>query len=195
MNSGPALGRPRTFDEDEKLDRAVDVFWRLGVVGTTTRVLETELELTQSSIYNAFGSKNDLAGRVVDRYLDMLDDQIVSQLEGDEVGFADLHRFVDDLVVWISNESRPGCLLLNMLAERGSGDPGLVARAEQYRARLRALFTTILERADVAQPKHQAELLLAAVLGMNVASRSGADRAEIDALAGGLTNQLELLAS
>lgn len=195
MNSGSALGRPRTFDEDEKLDRAVDVFWRLGVVGTTTRVLETELELTQSSIYNAFGSKNDLADRVVDRYLDMLDDQVVSQLEGDDVGLADLRRFVDDLVAWISNESRPGCLLLNMLAERGSSDEGLVARAEQYRARLRALFTTILERADVAQAQHHAELLLAAVLGMNVASRSGADRAEIDALAGGLTNQLELLAS
>jgi len=195
MNLGSALGRPRTFDENEKLDRAVEVFWRRGVVGTTTRVLETELELTQSSIYNAFGSKNDLADRVIDRYLDMLDDQVVSHLEGDDVGLADLHGFVDDLVSWISNESRPGCLLLNMLAECGSGDADLVARAEQYRARLRSLFTTILERDNVAHPHHQAELLLAAVLGINVAARSGADRAELDALAGGLTNQLDLLAS
>ena len=81
--------------------------------------------------------------------------------------------------IWLCgspNESRPGCLLLNMLAERGSGDDGLVARAEQYRARLRALFTIILERDNVAQPQHQAELSLAAVLGMNVAARSGADR-------------------
>ena len=49
-------GRPRSFDEQDIVDQALNVFWTYGGANTTTRILERELGITQSSIYNAFGS-------------------------------------------------------------------------------------------------------------------------------------------
>ena len=49
-------GRPRSFDEQDIVDRALNLFWAYGGANTTTRMLERELGITQSSIYNAFGS-------------------------------------------------------------------------------------------------------------------------------------------
>ncbi|MDH3705515.1 MAG: TetR/AcrR family transcriptional regulator, partial [Acidimicrobiia bacterium] len=63
-----SVGRPRTFDEEQVLDRALEVFWQRGYQGATARVLEAELDITQSSIFNAFGSKRNLLGLALDGY-------------------------------------------------------------------------------------------------------------------------------
>ncbi|MHB8886105.1 MAG: TetR/AcrR family transcriptional regulator [Methylovirgula sp.] len=53
-------GRPRTFDRDEALRVALDLFWRQGFEGTSTTQLTAILDITQTSLYAAFGSKEEL---------------------------------------------------------------------------------------------------------------------------------------
>ena len=65
---GGSLGRPRSFDTAAVIDRAVDVLWRDGFKGATTRRLGDELGVSQSSLYNAFGSKAQLQELALDRY-------------------------------------------------------------------------------------------------------------------------------
>ncbi|HEX6468289.1 MAG TPA: TetR/AcrR family transcriptional regulator [Streptosporangiaceae bacterium] len=62
-------GRPRAFDPDAALDRALEVFWRQGYEGTTLSDLTTAMEINRPSMYAAFGNKEELFGRVLDRYL------------------------------------------------------------------------------------------------------------------------------
>jgi len=193
VSSNQPVGRPRLFDEAETLDRAVDVFWRLGTKGTTTRVLESELGMTQSSIYNAFGDKGALLDRVIDRYLERLDDEVVSALDHSAAGFDDLHAFIDDVVQWVTGVDKGGCLLLNTSGEVGAEDPKLVSIATAYRDRLRSLFLRAFSNEGVFEPQHHAEALLAAMLGMNIAARSGAPKDEIEALGQALHHQLSLL--
>lgn len=188
------LGRPRSFDVDKTLDQAVEAFWRFGMNGSTTRTLEAELGVTQSSIYNAFGSKAELATQVLDRYVEQLEEGLVSLIDDDDAGFDEFETFLTQLVDWISNEQRPGCLLLNISAEEGTADVELVERSKKYRLRLRELFANLLTNEGVANPAPSADLILAAVLGMNVSARAGAERDEINLLANGLRSHMELLA-
>ena len=190
MSKMPA-GRPRSFDEHDVIDRALNVFWEHGGANTTTRVLESELGITQSSIYNAFGSKQALLDRALDRYIEQIDEQVVAPLDQADAGAPELFEFVECLMQWISSPERPGCLLLNMLGERSTSNPDLVVRARQYRDRLRAAFREALSAYGADKATSRAELMLAGVLGINISAYGGAHAHELDALASGLRIQLK----
>jgi AcrR family transcriptional regulator len=61
-------GRPREFDIDQALERAMHLFWRQGYEGTSLSDLTRELGLTRTSLYAAFGSKEALFLKALDLY-------------------------------------------------------------------------------------------------------------------------------
>ena len=61
-------GRPREFDAEVALDRAVEVFWRLGYEAADTETLAQAMGVTKPSIYAAFGSKEQLFVKALQRY-------------------------------------------------------------------------------------------------------------------------------
>jgi AcrR family transcriptional regulator len=63
-------GRPRAFDLDTALDRALEVFWRQGYEGTALSDLTAAMGINRPSLYAAFGNKEDLFGKVLDRYVE-----------------------------------------------------------------------------------------------------------------------------
>ncbi|WAP69122.1 TetR/AcrR family transcriptional regulator [Jiella pelagia] len=63
-----ARGRPREFDADEALDKAVLLFWRQGYEGTSLTDLISAMGITKPSLYAAFGNKEELFKKAVDRY-------------------------------------------------------------------------------------------------------------------------------
>jgi AcrR family transcriptional regulator len=65
-----AGGRPRAFDTDAALDRALEVFWRQGYEGTTLSDLTSAMGINRPSLYAAFGNKEELFGKVLDRYIE-----------------------------------------------------------------------------------------------------------------------------
>src|SRR4051812_3805314 len=68
---GVIMGRPRSFDSDAALDRALEVFWRQGYEGTAISDLTKAMGINNApSLYNAFGNKEQLFRKVLDRYAD-----------------------------------------------------------------------------------------------------------------------------
>ena len=61
-------GRPRKFDSDEVLDKVIHVFWEFGYDASDTETLSKRTGLTKTSLYNAFGSKEDLFIAAINRY-------------------------------------------------------------------------------------------------------------------------------
>lgn len=60
-------GRPRSFDRQQALQRARDVFWALGYEGATLTDLQEAMEgITAPSFYAAFGSKEKLFREAVE---------------------------------------------------------------------------------------------------------------------------------
>jgi AcrR family transcriptional regulator len=64
-------GRPREFDPDTALQRALDVFWRRGYEGASLQELTRAMGVNRPSLYAAFGNKEDLFRKALDRYESM----------------------------------------------------------------------------------------------------------------------------
>ena len=61
-------GRARQFDLDEALDRALEVFWARGYEGATLPELTRAMGINRPSLYAAFGNKEQLFRKALDRY-------------------------------------------------------------------------------------------------------------------------------
>jgi AcrR family transcriptional regulator len=62
-------GRPRAFDPDAALDRAMHVFWAKGYEGASLSDLTRAMRINRPSLYAAFGNKEQLFRKVLDRYM------------------------------------------------------------------------------------------------------------------------------
>src|SRR4029453_3660075 len=62
-------GRPRSFDVEAAVERAMDVFWSRGYHATALRALLRAPKLSRGSLYAAFGDKHSLFLRALDRYI------------------------------------------------------------------------------------------------------------------------------
>jgi AcrR family transcriptional regulator len=62
-------GRPRKFDADQALDRAMKVFWRYGYEGASLLDLTRAMKINRPSLYAAFGDKESLFRKALDRYV------------------------------------------------------------------------------------------------------------------------------
>ncbi|MFD0308609.1 TetR/AcrR family transcriptional regulator [Streptomyces sp. NPDC127119] len=63
-----AIGRPRGFDTEEALERAMRVFWEQGYEGASLTDLTGAMGITRTSMYAAFGNKEDLFRKALERY-------------------------------------------------------------------------------------------------------------------------------
>lgn len=63
-----AVGRPRGFDAEKALDKALRVFWRRGYEGASLPELTKAMGINRPSMYAAFGNKEELFRKAVDRY-------------------------------------------------------------------------------------------------------------------------------
>ncbi len=188
--------RPRKFDEDHVLDQALELFWKRGFQATTTRHLEAELGLSQSSLYNAFGSKQALLTAALDRYEARIDADLVRPLAEADAGLDAVDGFFVALGHWVTNGGRRGCMVINLMAEDGGATPEIRVRTRRYRRRVRTALRCALRRAaargdiGAVDVEARADLLIGAVLGVNIAARGGASVAELERLLAGTRQQI-----
>lgn len=174
----------------------MEVFWEKGFQATTTRDLEGVLGIRQSSIYNAFGSKRDLLLQAIDRYEARVEGELFSLLTSGD-GYAALRSFFAEMVGWVARNDYRGCLVVNLMATEAD-DPVVLERMTRYRQKIRAGFSMALERVeglDEADRRGQAEILVAAVLGLHVTVRCSGDAEEVAAMVAGIDRQIEMWAA
>lgn len=105
-------GRPRAFDLDEAVDRALELFWRQGYAATTVTDLTAAIGINPPSLYKAFGSKQELFERVVQRYADLNGRVVQAALAGPDVESV-VRRFLTGVIESATEPGRPvGCLTI-----------------------------------------------------------------------------------
>ncbi|GHJ44229.1 TetR family transcriptional regulator [Catellatospora sp. TT07R-123] len=179
----PALGRPREYDTDEVLDRAMKVFWAKGYEGTSMADLTAASGLKPGSIYSAFGSKAGLFERVLDRYVDTVFGYAAAAVRAPTVREV-VRRWLDGVVhATTGSTTPPGCLLVQ--GALAVGDTARAVQEQLHRRRLAGerMLVERLERArsegDLpagADPAAIAGWLLSLSAGMSVEAAGGADR-------------------
>ena len=187
------VGRPRQFELDDVLSKTLDLFWRKGYRNTTTRDLEAELGVTQSSLYHAFGSKAGLLDAVLDRYRSTVDESLLQPLRRTSDGLRALETFFRDLGALMAVDGR-GCLMVNLMADEAPTNPSVAARTKAHRDRVRAALRVAVNRtcptAGTDVVKQRTDLLLATTLGLNIAARAGASPAELGRIVAGIEAEI-----
>ncbi len=184
-------GRPRAFDRDEALDRALELFWTYGYDATSLSALTDAMGIRPPSLYAAFGSKETLFLAALDRYVATSGAFSTRALAEEPTARAAVERLLVDAARVFSDPSTPrGCFVIcaatNCAPESHAVEQVLRKRRIASEAALRARIAHGIERGELpsdADATALAKFYAAAFQGMSVQARDGATRAQLEAVA------------
>ena len=190
------MGRPREFDETEVLDRALEVFWRKGYEGASVEDLVQATGLSRASLYGAFGDKDKLFERAIERYREHSAD-IAAIVAAAPTATEGLQLVLHTVLSNSCSRSGPrGCFLL---AAGTSGQGPAVAR-EALRDNLDQLERVFVELVGRGQRSGefrrsgdataQARLLVVLLQGLASTARGGWGKDRLEAAAQAALAQL-----
>lgn len=190
------MGRNRTFDEAEVIDKAVGRFWAHGYKATSVRDLGKAMGMTSASLYNAFGGKKSLFKRSLQHYLDRSSRRRIAMLDASSDPRGAIEDFLK-VIVTSSSSSRDGCLLVNSAAEIAAHDGDIgEAVAEGLKEVEDALARAVARGQEAGtvssrfDPATFARTLLGTVVSIRVMSRTPLAGSYLHALA---ESQIEML--
>jgi TetR/AcrR family transcriptional repressor of nem operon len=185
------MARPREFDSDAALERAMQAFWAKGYKATSLDDLCAATGLSRSSLYAAFGGKRALLHRSLDRYEEQGVVRITAALARPGSVRSAIAAFVSDLIDRIiEGPGRRGCFIGNCAAELARGDRVTAARVRRGLERIEGLFRDALARARArgeiaatADVESLARFLVAGIQGLRLVGKANPDRAALEDIA------------
>ena len=180
-------GRPRKFDQEDALEAALQLFWQTGFRGTTTRDLENALKMSQPSIYNAFGSKQDLLLLAMDRYEARVQDELFDVLDHHVDGYQAIAAFFDELDAWMACNEYRGCLMVTLMNGDATAEV-VTERVQNFRTKILDGFAKAIGRSETNETlvASRANALQAAVLGVHTSAATAHSQTEIQDMIGGI---------
>jgi AcrR family transcriptional regulator len=179
-------GRPRAFALDQALDRALQVFWHKGYEGTSLSDLTRAMGINRPSLYAAFGDKEALFRKVLDRYVEGPSAYVREALE-EPTARGVVERLLLGTAELLTDPRQPrGCLLVQgALACREAAD-SIRQELNSRRAAGEAAIRERLERARLvgdlppdSDPADLARYVATVIQGMSIQAAGGASRDEL----------------
>lgn len=150
MYTFEVVGRPREFDRDTVLDRAVEVFWARGYNRTSVSDLTESMGIQRGSLYAAFGDKHQLFLEALDRYEERFYREIVDLLEERPARDGIREVFLKVLSDCACEGERKGCFITNTAVALAEDEPDTAARVRANLLRVEEVFEKAIRRAQDA---------------------------------------------
>lgn len=185
-----SAGRPRTFDMEQALECALQVFWRQSYEGASLADLTEAMGINRPSLYAAFGSKEGLFRKVLERYVSGPGAYARAAL-CQPTAYAVVQHMLQDAIDTITHPSYPpGCLTvqgaLSGGAETAPIQQALMAHRTALELGLRERLECAKAEGDLpseANPSDLARYLMVLIQGMSVQAVSGATKEELQRVA------------
>src|ERR1700688_3019529 len=186
-----ARGRPRAFDRDAALHRAMELFWRQGYESTSISDLTSAMKITAPSLYAAFGDKERLYLEAVERYKSGLGDS-GSILAGEATARGAIKRLLEGSAIELTNtrDHPPGCMVvasaINGSPESAHLQAALRGCRVEAEARIRAKIKRGVKDGELPPGTDAAALAkfyMTVMQGMTIQARDGATQKELLAVA------------
>jgi AcrR family transcriptional regulator len=177
-----ARGRPRSFDRDQALEQAMEVFWKKGFESASITDLTEAMGINPPSLYAAFGDKEKLFLEAVERY---------TSRRGESCPYCDeptARGAVEKLLLYMADEltssGHPrGCMMMMAAATSASASENLQSILAQKRAASRTSLKTRIEKGirdgDVPEGTDAgalADFYSTIMTGMSALARDGTTR-------------------
>jgi AcrR family transcriptional regulator len=184
------MGRPREFDVDQALDRALDVFWRNGYEGTSISDLTAAMRINPPSLYAAFGNKAELYRKALDRYIEQRTNFWNEAFEAPTARGV-VEHLLREGANFLTEECNPGgCMLVRGAMSCSEAEAALkrelAARRKVGEVRLRERLERAKAEGEMPadlDPIDYARYIMVVLEGMSVSSAGGATRKDLHKVA------------
>ena len=181
-----ALGRPRSFETGKALDAAMKVFWCKGYEGASLSDLTKAMGINRPSLYAAFGDKESLFRKVLDRY-DSGPAAYVREALDQPTARAAVEKLMEGAADLATASGNPrGCLFVQSALACGDKAEGirndLILRRDAGEKAVRLRLKRAQAEGDLthdANPADLARYVVTVIQGIAVQAASGAVRPEL----------------
>ena len=194
------MSRPRQFNRDDVLEKAMQIFWSQGFAGTSIQDLVKATGLNRGSLYGAFQDKENLYAEALDRYLGTEMQRCHSALKSG----APLKPVLRDLFLSIARTSeseltRRGCFVTNTAVECLPGEDRIGLMARDAILSMIHSMTDALRRAQMAgeispalDSESLAYFLVTSINGLRVMVRAFEDTHQHERTVGHILSVLDV---
>lgn len=175
-------GRPLEFDPNTALNAAMEVFWSQGYEHTSIQDLLGAMNLSKSSLYQAFGGKQELFRQCLACYADQFVGQLRERLTTSPSGRRFIEGFLHSALADAQSGEPRGCLIMNTASEFSLSDPEISADVARSIKRFRDILRLAVERAqhegEIGQdrdPRVLASYLVSSMSGLKNQAKAGID--------------------
>lgn len=171
------MARPRTFDPDEVLNSAREIFWRKGFHGTSLDDITAATGLAKPSLYAAFGDKDALFLKVLDRYHDVVLRRSERVITAGPSAREAIKNWLESFLPYCSgSKGNRGCLSINTATDGALDRAELRKSVKRFNTKLENLINSRLEAdhvqfADDFDPAAVARTLMTLYSGVMVLSK------------------------
>lgn len=185
-------GRPREFDKERVLDKALHVFWERGYEGTSLSDLTEAMGINRPSLYAAFGNKEELFRLALDRYVEKGPGAVHREALAKPTAKAVVENLLKSAANSLTDPANPpGCLAVQGALSCGDAAESikqeLCLRRSRVEQELRERFERAKAEGDLGResdPGSLARYVMTVIQGMAVQAASGASRADLHAVVG-----------
>lgn len=182
------MARPRTYDRDAVLDKAMGLFWRLGYEGAHLSALVTHTGLNRFSLYKEFGGKAGLYEAALEKFLGYLLGQYREILTTQPLGLENIETVLRSLQY---GSEYYGCFMINTLTQRDTVPEGAYAKALAGADEIEALYfgnlVSAMARGQIASGSNVAglgKMLQTLDQGLHIQGLAGTTDAQKDRVIG-----------
>ena len=185
------MARKKEFDEEELLEKAVNLFWNKGYFATSAQDLVDGLGISRSSLYSTYTDKRTLFTKSLKRYQDKQTRAVLTMLNN----AADIPAVIKDIFDGIIKDSmmddlRKGCFMVNTAVELSSHDPEIKELVNLNNKSVIDALTNAIKRGQVAGQINSesdapaiALFIFNTISGLRVSARAGAGEKSLQDIA------------
>ncbi|MBM4335328.1 MAG: TetR/AcrR family transcriptional regulator [Deltaproteobacteria bacterium] len=183
-------GRPRLFDEDAALERALELFWERGLAATSLDDLAAAMGMRRPSLANAFGDKQALYRLALARFAERARAGAAAAFAEPELAAALERFYLAALDLYCAREPAAGCMVVCTAPAAALVHPEVRADLLAVVRDLDAALARRFAQAEDAEPAISAKLAQAVLHTLAIRARAGESKASLRRLARAAANRL-----
>lgn len=185
------MARPKAFDREEALEKAMVAFWRCGYEATSMQDLVDAMGINRQSLYDTFGDKHKLYLESLERYRCGEGVAVFKALNEPKPLRQRLEKMFELIVdEAVKDKDRKGCFIANATLERANQDKAVKCFVEKNLETsvtyLEQIFTVAKAKGELSQDKDAktlATFVFSTIAGLRVTAKSLPDKAMLKSIA------------
>ncbi|WP_417827335.1 TetR/AcrR family transcriptional regulator [Thalassospira sp.] len=195
------MARPSSFDREDALANARNLFWRKGFHATSLKDIEAALSLKPGSIYAAFGSKKDLFAEALKFYSAGVEEEFRDFMAQSRSPLSGLIGYVRSITAsGATKMPSNACMVFKTALEMANEEPDLKELAARQLSNVADLFAETFDAARKAgeiapdtDPHRAALKLQTSITGLRGMIESGLARDDVENLIDDIVSDIERL--